>query len=262
MFPFASAAHIDTPPFKQSIGRIHSLDMSHAPVSAEPHCASCVLQAFCLPGDLEQSVVEQLDKLVCVRRRIQRGQFLYHAGDAFENIYAVRAGSFKTLLFHRAGREQVTGFQMAGNLLGLDGLSTRYHICDAIALEDSQVCVIPFQRLEHLGQDLPLIQHQVHRLLGEEIAREHRMLMLLGNMQAEERLATFLLDFSDHLAARGYSPRVFNLRVTREEIGNYLGLKMETISRVFSRFQKLGLICVNQKEVKILDLDGLRTMVD
>ncbi|WP_293029696.1 helix-turn-helix domain-containing protein [Pandoraea sp.] len=230
--------------------------------TAALHCTSCLLRAICLPSGLSMQDAELLNTLISARRTIRRGHGLYHAGDPFENIYAVRAGSFKTQLFNPEGREQITGFQISGELLGLDGITGGRHDCDAIALEDSQVCVIPFKHLEQLSFDMPTIQHMVHRLLGAEISRERKLLMVLGNMCAEERVASFILDFSARLTARGYSSSEFNLRVTREEIGNYLGMKMETVSRIFSRFQDAGYIAMRQRLIRIVDLDGLRAVLE
>lgn len=242
------------------VRQIHHLHPA-SETAAALRCTSCLLSAFCLPEGLSREDIEKLDAVVSVRRTVRRGHALYRTDDPFENIYAVRAGSFKSLLFNPDGREQVMSFQIAGELLGLDGLSMQKHACDAIALEDSQVCVIPFHRLEALCHDIPGIQHMVHQFLGEEISRERRLLMVLGNMRAEERLASFILDLSDRLTERGYSSREFHLRVTREEIGNYLGLKMETVSRIFSRFQDAGFIELQQKLIRIVDIDGLRSVL-
>ena len=159
------------------------------------------------------------------------------------------------------GRDQVTGFQMTGEVLGLDGISTEHHSCNAIALEDSEVCVIPFSRLEELSRQVESLQHQFHKIMSREIVRDHGVMMLLGSMRAEERLAAFLLNMSQRFNARGFSSQEFNLRMTREEIGSYLGLKLETVSRAFSRFQEDGLISVQQKHVLLLDAAGLKKLI-
>lgn len=255
-----SMPHPVAPPLPGLPGRhIRNLHATET-IADAIHCTSCLLRGFCLPCGLAQEDIEKLDSLVSLRRTIRRGQALYHANDAFENIYAARTGSFKSLLFNRDGREQITSFRIAGELLGLDGISTDRHICDAVALEDSQVCVIPFRRLARLGQGFPTIQNKIHQLFGEEITREHKLLMMLGNMRAEERVATFILDLSDRLTARGYSSKEFTLRATRDEIGNYLGIKMETVSRAFSRLQESGLISLQQKLIRIVDVQGLRAL--
>ena len=158
-------------------------------------------------------------------------------------------------------REQVTGFQMTGEIIGLDGISTEFHTCNSIALEDSEVCVIPYAKLEELSRKVEGLQHQFHKVMSREIVRDHGVMMLLGSMRAEERLAAFLLNMSQRFTARGFSSAEFHLRMTREEIGSYLGLKLETVSRAFSRFQDEGLIAVQQKHIRILDGAGLKRLL-
>jgi len=160
------------------------------------------------------------------------------------------------------GRDQVTGFQMAGELLGLDGISTEHHTCNAIALEDSEICAIPFNRLESLSREIHNLQHHFHKVMSREIVRDHGVMMLLGTMRAEERLAAFLLNLSQRFTARGFSHAEFYLRMTREEIGSYLGLKLETVSRAFSKFQEEGYIAVQQKHIRILNVNGLKALMN
>ncbi len=224
-------------------------------------CAQCNVVELCLPFGMSSRELLQLDELVETRRRVRRQQHLYRTGDGFEAIYAIRAGSFKTDVLLEDGREQVTGFQMTGEILGLDGISTEIHSCNAVALEDSEVCVIPYARLEALSRAVEGLQQQFHKVMSREIVRDHGVMMLLGSMRAEERLAAFLLNLSQRLAARGFSAEEFNLRMTREEIGSYLGLKLETVSRAFSRFQDEGLVAVQQKHIRLLDSAGLRRLV-
>jgi CRP/FNR family transcriptional regulator len=224
-------------------------------------CSSCSLRELCLPVGLSEKEMSKLDSLVFLRRPVKRGDYLFRAGEPFSSLYAARTGFFKTKLLLEDGREQVTGFHMAGELMGMDGIGTERHTCDAVALEDSEVCVIPFDRLEGLSREMEALQHHFHKVMSREIVREHGVMMLLGSMRAEERLAAFLLNLSQRLSTRGYSPNEFNLRMTREEIGSYLGLKLETVSRVFSRFQEEGLIAVQQKNIRILVSAGLRELV-
>jgi len=205
--------------------------------------------------------IERLDKLVGQRRQVHRQEHLYRAGDPFEAIYAIRLGWFKTAVLHEDGREQITGFQMTGEILGLDGISTEAHSCDAIALEDSEVCIIPYGHLEELSRELAGLQHQFHKVMSREIVRDHGVMMLLGSMRAEERLAAFLLNLSQRFDMRGFSANEFHLRMTRNEIGSYLGLKLETVSRALSRFQEDGLITVQQKHIRIDDIPGLRRLI-
>jgi CRP/FNR family transcriptional regulator len=224
-------------------------------------CSGCSLRELCLPMGLTPDEIEHLDHLVYTRRRVKRGESLYRSGDAFGSIYAVRSGFFKSGVVLEDGRDQVTGFHMPGEILGLDGIGTERHTCGATALEDSEVCVIPFSRLEEVSREVRTLQHQFHKVMSREIVRDQGVMMLLGTMRAEERLAAFLLNLSQRFVARGYSPAEFHLRMTREEIGSYLGLKLETVSRVFSRFQDAGLVAVQQKHIRILDPDGLRALL-
>ena len=191
---------------------------------------------------LTDAEMQRLENLTSVKRSFRRGDYLYRNGAAFDALYAVRTGFFKTQVMHEDGREQVTGFQMAGEIIGMDAISNDVHTCDAVALEDSEVCELPFNRLEALSRELPTLQRHLHKIMSREIVRENGILLLLGSMRAEERLAAFLLNLSQRFAARGYSPTAFQLRMTRQEIGNYLGLKLETVSRTLSRFQEAGLI--------------------
>lgn len=225
-------------------------------------CSSCNLRELCLPYGLNLEELERLDDLVSTRRRIKRGDHLYRAGEPFDAIYAIRSGFFKTDVLLEDGRDQVTGFQMAGELLGLDGISTEHHTCNAIALEDSEICSIPFNRLESLSREIHTLQHHFHKVMSREIVRDHGVMMLLGTMRAEERLAAFLLNLSQRFTARGFSHAEFYLRMTREEIGSYLGLKLETVSRAFSRFQEEGYIAVQQKHIRILDVNGLKALMN
>lgn len=229
--------------------------------SLKAACSQCNLRELCLPYGLSEEEVAQLDTLVGARRKLKRGQHLYRAGDPFEALYAIKIGFFKTDILLEDGRDQVTGFQMAGEILGMDGIGTEVHTCNSIALEDSEICVIPFPQLEHLSREIRALQHHFHKVMSREIVRDHGVMMLLGTMRAEERLAAFLLNLSQRFTARGYSPQEFHLRMTREEIGSYLGLKLETVSRAFSRFQEEGLISVHQKHIRILDNGGLKKLL-
>jgi CRP/FNR family transcriptional regulator len=227
-------------------------------VKVPTKCSSCNLRELCLPCGLTRRDVDRMDQLIYTRRRIERSESLYRAGDAFSSLYAVRSGFFKTLQTLEDGREQVTGFHMGGEIMGMDGIGPEKHSSSAVALEDSEVCVIPYSRLVNLGHDMDGLQRQFHKVMSREIAQEHSVMLLLGTMRAEERLAAFLLNLSQRFTARGYSPSEFNLRMTREEIGSYLGLKLETVSRAFSKFQEDGLISVQQKHICIRDVAGLK----
>ena len=229
--------------------------------SLQTSCSQCNLRELCLPLGLSDKEMVQLDSVIGARRKIKRGYHLYRAGDPFEAIFAIKTGFFKTDVLTEDGRDQVTGFQMNGEILGMDGISSELHTCNAVALEDSEVCQIPFAELERLSGEIPTLQHHFHKVMSREIVRDHGVMMLLGTMRAEERLAAFLLNLAQRFAARGYSATEFHLRMTRDEIGSYLGMKLETVSRAFSRFQDEGLISVQQKHICILDHAGLKAVL-
>jgi CRP/FNR family transcriptional regulator len=224
-------------------------------------CSNCNLRELCLPVGLPPDQLDQLDNVVAARKRVPRGQALFRAGERFQSLYAVRTGVFKTCIGSEDGRDQVTGFQMAGELLGLDGIGSERHGVDAIALEDSQVCVLPYPDLESLARRFSELQRQLHKIMSREIVRDHGVMLLLGSMRAEERLAAFLLNLAQRLRARGFSGSELVLRMTREEIGSYLGLKLETVSRAFSKLQADGVLEVAQRQIRIVDPTGLQKLV-
>jgi len=224
-------------------------------------CASCNLQELCLPAGLSQSELERLDALINRNRRLRRGDYLYRVGGPLRSLYAVRVGFLKSSMLHDDGREQVTGFHLMGDLLGMDAIGAGKHMCDAVALEDSDVCEIPFQDLEDLSRDVPGLQRHFNRLMSREIVRDHGVMLLLGSMRAEERLAAFLLNLSQRYSACGYSGTQLILRMTRQEIGSYLGLKLETISRALSHLQDNDLIRVESKSIEIKNPERLRKLI-
>ena len=223
-------------------------------------CASCTLHSTCLPCGLQQAD-DSMDELVYSRRRIHRGEHLYRAGDPFKFLYAFRSGFFKSYIDTPEGQTQVTAFPMAGDVLGLDGIETERHRVSTVALEDGEVCMIPFAHFQAVALRSPALLHQMHRMMSREIMREQSVMALLGGMRAESRVAAFLLALSEKFAARGYSAMQFNLRMTREDIGSYLGLKLETVSRVLSRFQATGLIKAHLRSIEIVDMTGLKSLV-
>ena len=225
-------------------------------------CSSCNLRELCLPVGMSNEQLDQLDNMVATRRSVARGNTLFRTGDAFQSLYAVRTGFFKTCVSSEDGRDQVTGFQMAGELLGLDGIGTERHTCDSVALEDSQVCVIPYHQLEDLSREFSDLQRQFHKIMSREIVRDHGVMLLLGSMRAEERLAAFLLNLTQRLQTRGFSASSLVLRMTREEIGSYLGLKLETVSRTFSKFQDDGILEVRQRQITVLNPAALQALVN
>ena len=195
-----------------------------------------------MPVDLSKEELDRVDELVGARRKIKRGTTLFRNGEKFTSLYAIRTGFFKTCVASEDGRDQVTGFQMAGEIVGLDGIVNDHHTCDAVALEDAEVCVMPFDRIEEFSREVHALQHHVHKIMSREIVREQGVMLLLGSMRAEERLATFQLNLVQRLQARGFSQSELILRMTREEIGSFLGLKLETVSRPFSRFVEDGIV--------------------
>lgn len=211
---------------------------------------------------LSESELVRLDDVVAIRRKVKRGATLFSNGEKFTNLYAIRTGFFKTCVAAEDGRDQVTGFQMAGEIIGLDGIVNDFHSCDAVALEDAEVCVMPFDRIEELSREVNSLQRHVHKIMSREIVRENGVMLLLGSMRAEERLAAFLLNLVQRLHARGFSQNELILRMTREEIGSYLGLKLETVSRTFSKFVESGIIEVKQRHVRIVHSEALKELVN
>ncbi len=225
-------------------------------------CSNCNLRELCLPVGLNEQELIRVDELVATRRTVKRGTSLFHNGEKFTSLYAIRSGFFKTSVTTEDGRDQVTGFQMAGEIIGLDGIVNDLHTCDATALEDAEVCVMPFDRIEEISREVTALQHHVHKVMSREIVREHGVMLLLGSMRAEERLAAFLLNLVQRLQARGFSKTELILRMTREEIGSYLGMKLETVSRTFSKFSDDGIVEVKQRQINIRDADALKRIVN
>jgi CRP/FNR family transcriptional regulator len=236
-------------------------------VEMHPHavkvaCSNCNLRELCMPLGLSPAELDRIDDMVASRRKVKRGTTLFRNGERFSSLYAIRTGFFKTCVASEDGRDQVTGFQMAGEIVGLDGIVNDHHTCDAVALEDAEVCVMPFERVEELSREVTSLQRHVHKILSREIVRENGVMLLLGSMRAEERLAAFLLNLVQRLHARGFSQSELVLRMTREEIGSFLGLKLETVSRTFSKFVDDGIVEVKQRHVRILNTDALKDIVN
>ena len=225
-------------------------------------CSSCNLRELCMPVGLSPQELARIDEVMATRRKVKRGTTLFRNGEAFKSLFAIRTGFFKTCVNAEDGRDQVTGFQMAGEIIGLDGIVNDRHTCDAVALEDAEVCVMPFDRIGELAREVSALQHHLHRIMSREIVREHGVMLLLGSMRAEERLAAFVLNLAQRLQARGFSGSELVLRMTREEIGSYLGMKLETVSRTFSKFADEGIIEVRQRHVRILNAPELQRIVN
>ena len=225
------------------------------------HCATCMMGHVCLPVGMPSHEVEQLDALVKERIRVEKGQPLYRHGEVLNALFGLRSGSIKTLLEESDGTQQITGFFLPGEIIGLDGMIEGEHSSSAIAMEDSEVCVVRLDDIDEISRYVPSLQHQVRRLMSKEIARSHQVLLALGSMRSEQRLAAFLSNLSQRLTVLGYSSTDFVMRMSREEIGNYLGLTLETISRLFSRFARDGVIRINQREVNIIDMQALNELI-
>lgn len=225
-------------------------------------CSNCNMREFCLPIGLDSNELGRLEKLVTKRPLVKRGTALFRSGDTFTSLYAVRSGFFKTSVGTEDGRSQVVGFHMTGEIMGLDGVASDAYTCDAIALEDSEVCALPFDHMENIARDIKGLQRHMHQIMSREIVREQSVMMLLASMRAEERLAAFLINLMQRLQSRGFSAHDVVLRMTREEIGSYLGLTLETVSRGFSKFADDGLITVNQRNVHIQDAEALKRIVN
>ncbi len=255
MFDAASHECLDT-----SDPREHTARMN--PTAIKVACSNCNLRELCMPLGLTEGELDRIDSLVATRRKIKRGATLFRNGEPFTALYAIRTGYFKTSLATEDGRDQVTGFQMAGEIIGLDGIVNDHHTCDAVALEDAEVCEMPYDRIEELSREVNALQRHVHKIMSREIVREHGVMLLLGSMRAEERLAAFLLNLVQRLHARGFSQSELVLRMTREEIGSYLGLKLETVSRTFSKFVEDGIVEVKQRHIRIIDTEALKSIVN
>jgi len=205
------------------------------------------VRGLCMPIGTSPALLKELDELVYVRRRLKSGITLYHTGSHCHSLYVVKTGFIKTENLHDDGRTQITGFYMAGEMFGFDGIADEAHMCTSVALEDSEVCIIPLERIENINPDLLRLQHHLYKLMSREIVRDHTMMMLLGSMHGEERLAAFMLNLSHRFHVRGYSPYHLVLRMKREEIGSYLGMKVETVSRIFTKIPGPGAVRCTSK---------------
>lgn len=226
-------------------------------MSRHVSCNDCSLSPVCLPIAVAPAQLDELDDIIRRGRPLKRGEHLFRAADAFSAVYAVRSGALKTYVIDEEGIEQVTGFYMPGEILGMDGISTAHHASNAKALESATVCEIPFNGLEELSQRIPSLQHYFFELMSHEIRSDRELHMLLGKKHAEERVAALLLSLSARQQKRGLSGQRLRLPMSRYDIANYLGLAVETVSRIFTRFQQQGWLGVKGREVEILDRPAL-----
>ncbi|MCO6412857.1 MAG: fumarate/nitrate reduction transcriptional regulator Fnr [Thiogranum sp.] len=216
-------------------------------------CQACSLNEICLPVGMGETDLDRLDSIIDRKRPLARNDHLFRIGDPFQCLYAVRSGSLKTYATSEDGQEQVMGFHLPGELVGLDAIADGRHPLAAKALETTSLCEIPFADLEALSRQLPSLQHQLLRVMSQEIRADEQNMVTLGQKSAEERLASFLISLSSRFRRRGFSENQFNLSMSRSDIGNYLGLALETVSRLFTRFQNEGLLRVDRKHIELLD---------
>lgn len=228
--------------------------------SVKAVCQSCTLRQLCLPMGIGSEDLETLDRIIRRRRPLQRGDHVFRLGSPLRSIYAIRSGCIKTYTITDSGSEQITGFHLPGELIGLDAIAQGEHPCTARALDTSSVCEIPYSRLEDIATRVPGLHRQLMRLMSRELVTDEHLLMVLGKKSAEQRLASLLVSLSNRLRERGFSAREFNLAMSRNDIANYLGLAVETISRLFTRFQQHGVLTVKNKLVEILDARRLTEM--
>ena len=221
------------------------------------HCQDCSISQLCIPFTLNESELDQLDNIIERKKPIQKSQLLFKAGDNLNSIYAIRSGTIKSYTIDESGEEQITSFHLPGDLVGFNAINNMKHPSFAQALETAMVCEIPFDILDDLAGKIPKLRQQIIRLMSSEIKGDQEMILLLSKMNAEERLAAFIHNLSKRYSARGFSAKEFRLTMTRSDIGNYLGLTVETISRLLGRFQKLNILSVQGKYIAINDLEAL-----
>lgn len=224
-------------------------------------CGQCSLSELCFPHGMSPDDMEKLDAVIEQIKPLHKNDYLFREGDKSSGVFAVRSGSVKTLVESPNGDEQIVGFHMPGELLGLDAFMDNVHTCTAIALETTSVCSMPVDKLDKLCMSLPSLHGQMRRIMGKEVTEEHRMLLMLGKMSAEEKVATFLLSVSKRMAERHWKATEFVLSMPRQDIANYLGLAVETVSRLFAHYQEQGVIEVDRRRISILDMNRLRQIV-
>ena len=224
------------------------------------NCSTCRMSALCMPLALQNEDMDKLDEVIHRGRPFHKNDHIFRAGDDFKSVFAVRSGAIKTYCISDDGFEQVTGFHLPGEIFGWDGLHENSHFNSAVALETAAVCEIPYERIEELSKTIPTLHRHFMQLMSKDIIEEHQHITLLSKGNAEERIASLLTSFSDRLRRQKLSPTHFRIPMSRAEIGNYLGLTVETVSRVFSRFQSLALIKADKKEIEILQQCALRNL--
>ena len=229
--------------------------------SLKVSCGRCSLKELCFPHGMDQGDMDELDKIIERNTPMHKGDYLYREGDECTAVYAIRSGCLKTMIASPAGDSQIIGFHLPGELVGFDGFADGKHHCSAQLLETTSLCELELDKLESLCDSVPGLQKQMRRIMGLEVNNDHQQLLLLGKMTAEQKLATFLLNISARMKNRHWKENEFNLTMPRQDIANYLGLAVETVSRVFAQFQDNGLISVDKRHIKIQDMSAMRAMV-
>ena len=227
----------------------HSARLICEPVA----CNNCGIYQLCLPLGLDRADMSLLDSVVKRKEVYKRGQVLFRPGERLDYVYAIRSGSVKTYVSTGDGRMQITGFHIAGDLLGLGALATRQFTGEASALETISVCKVEIGHLDEIAMKIPSIHYQMMRIMGNQLQQNEELMLLLGKRSAEERLAEYLLNLSRRFASRNYSGTQFRLSMSRMDIGNYLGLAEETVIRVLRRFQENGLIAADRRQIHLTD---------
>jgi len=225
-------------------------------------CEDCRVRELCLPTSLQEQEVSLVDELVVRREPLNKGDYLYRSGDSFRGIFALQYGAIKTYGVTLQGREQVTGFHLAGEVLGLDAIDGEVHPCNAVALEKTEVCQIPFDKLEQLSLGVPGLLHNLSRVMSREILREEHVLMMLGGTTAEQRLTRFILNLQQRMAKREIMGSSFRLCMSRQDISNYLGLALETVSRQFTQLQEKHILDIHNRHITILKLQELQKLAE
>lgn len=242
------------------MGTDFRLNVHRAPLP-QSNCRNCGFATWSLPAGLSLREASQFNDRIVHQRLVRRDEYLHHAGSVLALLNVINSGCLKTRITNDGGHEQIMGFSMPGELVGMDAIGAHRQLSDTVALEDSHLCGIAYHDLEQLTRDIPALQHHLHRTMGAEIARNYGVMRLLGTMRAEQRISLFLLNLSKRFAARGYSDVHFSLPMTRHEIGNYLGLSLETVSRVFSRLDDIQLIAINGRDIEIRNLTQLQQRI-
>jgi CRP/FNR family transcriptional regulator len=225
-------------------------------------CARCELRDLCLPAGLDSDDVDRVDQMVADRTSLAGGDTLYHAGSPFRALYVIKSGSLKTQATSEGGELQIMGFHLPGEIIGFDALAGERHQCSAEALEASSICRLPYAELERICASVPGLQRQFMRLVSREMSDDHDHMAMMGRNQAISRLALFLHSLSKRQARLGRRDDVLTLSMSRSDLANYLGLVLETVSRLFGRLQDMGLIEVRRREIRILDPQGLKALGD